>query len=99
MQIRNGAQTSVASPAPKVYMTRPSGPGDGGFDSARNPAETRTASVAVGESVTSVIGLYPAGGGETASDGPCPKAAAHTNRVRHTTRIVLFLLPGIRYAP
>ena len=92
MQIRSGAQTRVASPAPKVYTTRPSGPGDGGFDSDRNPYETRTASVAVEESVTSVFGLYPVGAGETATDGPCPKATAHTTSVRHTTRIVLFLL-------
>src|SRR5713226_9111987 len=96
MQIRNGAQTSVASPAPKVYTTRPSVPGDGGFDSDRNPSETRTASVAVEESVTSVFGLYPVGAAETAADGPCPKATAHTTSVRHTTRIVLFLLPEIR---
>src|SRR5713101_2079945 len=96
MQIRNGAQTRVASPAPKVYTTRPSGPGDGGFESARKPAETRTASVAVGERVTSIFGLYPAGGGETATEGPCPKATAHTTNVRHTTRIVLFLLELVR---
>src|SRR5438874_11602795 len=68
MQIRIGAQTRVASPAPKAYMTRPSGPGDGKFDSARNSDETRTASAAVGESTTSDFGLYRAGAGETGTD-------------------------------
>src|SRR5215467_265478 len=92
MQIRNGAQTSIASPAPNVYMTRPSGPGDGRFDSALKPSETRTASVAVVESVTSVFALYPGGGGETAT-GACPKATTHTTSVRHTTRIV-FIPPA-----
>src|SRR5579862_5106170 len=76
-------------------MTRPSAPADGGFDSARKLSEARTASLAVSESFTSGGGLYPAGGGETATDGPCPNAIVHTTSIRHTTRI--FIPPNRNY--
>src|SRR5258708_2253714 len=72
MHTRSGAQTTVGSPAPKEYITRPSGPGDGAFFSPCQRSLTRTASSAVEVSGTSAFGRRSFGAVPLVAPGKLP---------------------------
>src|SRR5579863_2117630 len=87
MHTRSGAQTTVGRPAPKEYITRPSGPGDGAFFSPCQRSLTRTASSAVGVSGTSAFGRKSFGTAPLGAAGAANSGFTSAGRLPESSKV------------